>query len=103
MARENFHITIHAGEGFGLPSIWEARSVRGRPPGSRRAHHRRHPPAPGGGGRAGRLASYVRDADPAGDAPDLDAETGEAESIKDDPIGRLRELLFRVTVNTDNG
>src|SRR5262245_64020873 len=22
--RENFHITIHAGEGFGLPSIWEA-------------------------------------------------------------------------------
>ena len=21
---ENFHITIHAGEGFGLPSIWEA-------------------------------------------------------------------------------
>ena len=22
--QENFHITIHAGEGFGLPSIWEA-------------------------------------------------------------------------------
>ena len=22
--RENFHFTIHAGEGFGLPSIWEA-------------------------------------------------------------------------------
>ena len=22
--RKNFHITIHAGEGFGLPSIWEA-------------------------------------------------------------------------------
>ena len=22
--RENFHITIHAGEAFGLPSIWEA-------------------------------------------------------------------------------
>jgi adenosine deaminase len=22
--RENFHITIHAGESFGLPSIWEA-------------------------------------------------------------------------------
>ena len=22
--RENFHTTIHAGEGFGLPSIWEA-------------------------------------------------------------------------------
>src|SRR5262249_47870218 len=24
VARENFHFTIHAGEGFGLPSIWEA-------------------------------------------------------------------------------
>ena len=24
IARENFHFTIHAGEGFGLPSIWEA-------------------------------------------------------------------------------
>ncbi|HEX8940591.1 MAG TPA: adenosine deaminase family protein, partial [Candidatus Limnocylindrales bacterium] len=24
IARENFHITIHAGESFGLPSIWEA-------------------------------------------------------------------------------
>ena len=24
VTRENFHITIHAGEGFGLPSIWEA-------------------------------------------------------------------------------
>ena len=22
--RENFHATIHAGEAFGLPSIWEA-------------------------------------------------------------------------------
>src|SRR4029077_14133029 len=22
--RENFHVTIHAGESFGLPSIWEA-------------------------------------------------------------------------------
>ena len=24
IAHENFHFTIHAGEGFGLPSIWEA-------------------------------------------------------------------------------
>ena len=24
VAAENFHITIHAGEAFGLPSIWEA-------------------------------------------------------------------------------
>src|SRR5204863_9045586 len=24
LRRENFHFTIHAGEAFGLPSIWEA-------------------------------------------------------------------------------
>src|SRR6185312_7445387 len=24
LQRENFHFTIHAGEGFGLPSIWQA-------------------------------------------------------------------------------
>src|SRR3954451_16319864 len=27
--RENFHVTIHAGEAFGLPSIWEAVQVCG--------------------------------------------------------------------------
>ena len=27
--RENFHLTIHAGEAFGLPSIWEAVQVCG--------------------------------------------------------------------------
>ena len=43
--RENFHITIHAGESFGLPSIWEALQFCGaerlgpRGP-DRRRHHR---------------------------------------------------------------
>ena len=42
--RENFHATIHAGEAFGLPSIWEARAVvRRRAARPRRAHRRRHP------------------------------------------------------------
>src|SRR5262245_29582394 len=27
--RENFHLTIHAGEGFGVPSIWEALQLCG--------------------------------------------------------------------------
>src|SRR5918995_1640470 len=27
--RENFHLTIHAGEAFGLPSIWEALQICG--------------------------------------------------------------------------
>ena len=41
--RENFHATIHAGEAFGLPSIWEARAVvRRRAARPRRAHRRRH-------------------------------------------------------------
>ena len=40
---ENFHLTIHAGEAFGLPSIWEAlAALRRRASGSRRADRRRH-------------------------------------------------------------
>ena len=53
--RENFHITIHAGESFGLPSIWEARPVRRRgatrprrP--DRRRHHDPRPTARSGSG-----------------------------------------------------
>ena len=43
IARENFHFTIHAGEGFGLPSIWEAlQLVRRRAARARRADRRRH-------------------------------------------------------------
>ncbi|HKA96340.1 MAG TPA: adenosine deaminase, partial [Streptosporangiaceae bacterium] len=62
VARENFHITIHAGEGFGLPSIWEALQWCGA---ERLGHGVRIMDdiqiTPEGTATLGRLASYVRD------------------------------------------
>ncbi len=104
VARENFHNTIHAGEGFGLPSIWEALQWCGA---ERLGHGVRiiddiQVPA-GGHASLGRLASYVRDRRiPLEMCPTSNVQTGAVKSIKDHPIGLLRELLFRVTVNTDN-
>jgi adenosine deaminase len=104
VARENFHNTIHAGEGFGLPSIWEALQWCGA---ERLGHGVRiiddiQVPA-GGHATLGRLASYVRDRRiPLEMCPTSNVQTGAVASIKDHPIGLLRELQFRVTVNTDN-
>jgi adenosine deaminase len=103
--RENFHITIHAGEAFGLPSIWEAVQWCGA---ERLGHGVRIiddiTPAPGlRGARLGRLAAYVRDRRiPLEMCPTSNVQTGAAPSIKEHPIGVLRDLSFRVTVNTDN-
>jgi adenosine deaminase len=104
VARENFHITIHAGEGFGLPSIWEALQWCGA---ERLGHGVRIiddvQVGPDGTATMGRLASYVRDRRiPLEMCPTSNVQTGAAASIKDHPIGLLRELSFRVTVNTDN-
>jgi adenosine deaminase len=109
--RENFHITIHAGEGFGLPSIWEAVQWCG----AERLGHgvriiddiERAPAEPNGSGKhgaiLGRLASYVRDRRiPLEMCPTSNVQTGAVPSIREHPIGTLRDLLFRVTVNTDN-
>ena len=76
--RENFHMTIHAGEAFGLPSIWEAIQFCG----AERLGHGvrivddieydadgRGPPRPAGRLRAG-------PAHPAGDVPDLQRRHG---------------------------
>src|SRR6202043_3975528 len=62
VARENFHITIQAGEGFGLPSIWGALQWWGA---DRLGHGGRiiddiSVPRDGNA-MLGRLASYVRD------------------------------------------
>ena len=60
--RENFHITIHAGEGFGLPSIWEAVQWCGT---ERLGHGVRIVDdiqiSREGNVRLGRLAAYIRD------------------------------------------
>jgi adenosine deaminase len=102
--RENFHITIHAGEGFGLPSIWEAVQECGA---ERLGHGVRIVDdieiAPGGTVRLGRLASYVRDRRiPLEMCPTSNVQTGAAPSIEAHPLRLLRQLSFRVTVNTDN-
>jgi adenosine deaminase len=101
--RENFHSTIHAGEAFGLPSIWEALQYCGA---ARLGHGVRivdDITGPPGEEQLGRLASYVRDRRVCLElCPTSNVNTGVCESIAEHPIGMLRRLRFRVTVNTDN-
>lgn len=102
--RENFHITIHAGEAFGLPSIAEAINYCGA---ERLGHGMRIADDitidSDGKAHLGRLASFVRDRRiPLEVCPTSNVNTGAADSIEDHVIGLLRKLRFRVTVNTDN-
>jgi adenosine deaminase len=104
IARENFHFTIHAGEGFGLPSIWEALQWCGA---ERLGHGVRIVDdivvRPDGRVALGRLAAYVRDRRvPLEMCPTSNVHTGAAPKIAEHPIDLLRRLRFRVTVNTDN-
>jgi adenosine deaminase len=104
IARANFHITIHAGESFGLPSIWEALQWCGA---ERLGHGVRIVDdievASDGEIRLGPLASYVRDRRvPLEMCPTSNVHTGAVASIEEHPIDLLRRLRFRVTVNTDN-
>jgi adenosine deaminase len=101
--RENFHATIHAGEAFGLPSIWEAVQFCGA---ERLGHGVRivdDITGEPGAEELGRLAAYVRDRRiPLELCPTSNVNTGVCASIADHPIGMLRKLRFRVTLNTDN-
>jgi len=102
--RENFHITIHAGEAFGLPSIAEALNYCGA---ERLGHGVRIVDDitfdESGRPHLGRLAAYVRDRRiPLEMCPTSNVNTGAAPSIEEHPIGLLRRLRFRVTINTDN-
>jgi adenosine deaminase len=113
LRQQNAHFTIHAGEAFGLPSIWEAIQhcgaerlghgvrivddikVDGDGPNSALLRE--------GTVQLGRLASYVRDRRiPLEMCPSSNLQTGAATSIAEHPIGLLADLRFRVTVNTDN-
>jgi len=104
LQRENSHFTIHAGEGFGLPSIWQALQWCGA---DRLGHGVRiiddvtvHDD---GTVELGRLAAYVRDKRiPLELCPASNVQTGAATSVAEHPIGLLTKLRFRVTVNTDN-
>ena len=102
--RENFHITIHAGESFGLPSIWEALQFCGA---ERLGHGVRIVDditvRDDGTVQLGRLAAFVRDRRvPLEMCPTSNVHTGAAASIETHPIDLLRRLRFRVTLNTDN-
>jgi adenosine deaminase len=100
LRRENSHFTIHAGEAFGLPSIWEAIQWCGT---DRLGHGVRIVDDITAGGKLGRLAQWVRDKRiPLEMCPSSNVQTGAAKSIAEHPIGLLRRLQFRVTVNTDN-
>ena len=104
VAAESFHITIHAGEAFGLPSIWEAVQLCGA---ERLGHGVRIVDdievADDGRATLGRLASFVRDRRvPLEMCPTSNVNTGVCAAIAGHPIGLLARLRFRVTVNTDN-
>ncbi|MCS5683718.1 MAG: adenosine deaminase, partial [Acidimicrobiales bacterium] len=104
LQRENFHFTIHAGEAFGPASIWEAVQFCGA---ERLGHGVRIVDdivvEAGGPARLGRLASFVRDRRiPLEVCPTSNVHTGAVDDIAEHPIGLLRDLGFRVTVNTDN-
>jgi adenosine deaminase len=102
LQRENSHFTIHAGEAFGLPSIWQAIQWCGA---DRLGHGVRiiDDITTGADPVLGRLAAYVRDKRiPLELCPSSNVQTGAAPSIAEHPIGLLRDLRFRVTVNTDN-
>ncbi len=102
--RENFHITIHAGESFGLPSIWEAVQFAGA---ERLGHGVRIvddiTTLPDGSVELGRLAAFVRDRRiPLEMCPTSNVHTGAAASVAEHPFDLLRRLRYRVTLNTDN-
>ena len=91
LQRENFHFTIHAGEAFGLPSIWQAIQWCGA---DRLGHGVRIiddiTVDDDGAVELGRLAAYVRDKRiPLEMCPTSNVQTGAADSIAEHPIGLL--------------
>ena len=102
--RELSHITIHAGEAFGLPSIWEALQFCNA---ERLGHGVRIVDDisvdEDGSAHLGRLAAFVRDNRvPLEMCPTSNVHSGAAPSLAEHPIDLLKRLRYRVTVNTDN-
>jgi adenosine deaminase len=102
--RENFSITIHAGEAFGPPSIWQALQYCG-------AHRIGHGVrlvedmaiSDGKVVKLGPLATYVRDKRiPLELCPSSNVDTGAVPTLAEHPIRHFIAQSFRVTVNTDN-
>jgi len=102
--RENFNITIHAGEGFGKESIWQAIQYCG-------AHRIGHGTrliddiavADGKAVKLGDLAQYVLDKRiPLEICLISNVHTGAARSLEEHPFKILYPAKFRLTLNTDN-
>lgn len=102
--RENFNITVHAGEGFGKESIWQAIQYCG-------AHRIGHGTrliddiavADGRAVKLGDLAQYVLDKRiPLELCLLSNVHTGAAPSLDQHPFKILYQEKFRVTLNTDN-
>ena len=121
LRQENAHFTIHAGEAFGLPSIWEAVqlcgaerlghgirivddiTVDGRPVTDDLAAAITRSRTDPGAFDLGPLAGYVRDRRIVLEmCPSSNVQTGAAPSIEEHAITLLTTLQFRVTLNTDN-
>src|SRR5246127_3944472 len=102
--RENFNITIHAGEGFGKESIWQAIQYCG-------AHRIGHGTrliddialADGKAVKLGDLAQYVLDKRiPLEICLLSNVHSGAAPSLAEHPFKVFYQEKFRVTLNTDN-
>jgi adenosine deaminase len=102
--RENFNITIHAGEGFGKESIWQAIQYCG-------AHRIGHGTrliddiavVNGKAVKLGNLAQYVLDKRiPLEICLISNVHTGATPSLEQHPFKILYQKKFRVTLNTDN-
>ncbi len=102
---QNFSITVHAGEAFGPPSIWQALQYCG-------AHRIGHGvrliddmalDAEGRAVKLGQLSAYIRDKRiPLEVCPSSNVDTGAVPSIARHPIKQFLDQQLRVTVNTDN-
>ncbi|GII99610.1 adenosine deaminase [Sediminihabitans luteus] len=105
LAENDFPTTIHAGEAAGVESIREAVHLGQA---DRLGHGARIVEdiafdAEAGTATFGRLAHWVRDHQVTLElCPCSNLQTGVAETIRDHPITRLKELDFAVTLNTDN-
>jgi adenosine deaminase len=102
--RQNFNITIHAGEGFGKESIWQAIQYCG-------AHRIGHGTrliddmavADRRVVKLGDLAQYVLDKRiPLEICLISNVHTGAARNLAEHPFGIFFKEKFRVTLNTDN-
>jgi adenosine deaminase len=105
--RENFNITIHAGEAFGKESIWQAIQWCG-------AHRIGHATRliedigvdkrdPGRIVKMGYLAQYVLDKRlPLEICLTSNVDTGAVKSVEEHPFALYYAYKFRVTLNTDD-